>query len=186
MLLSKEVKGLNVFYLDGKEINRIYLYNDKECLDFGLWFRPQGNNISNEINTILDLGKVYRQNKVDLSKKRSFYVRFEGNLWREEKKIYDLYIYTGDNTITYNNVQEIVYNEDDKEIGYIKTADILYNGNILMENAIINNTYRIVKKEKGIAIDKFINQLKNDGIEISDVKAEKIFNLYELIKKIRI
>ena len=97
MILSKEVKGLNMFYLDGKEISCIYIYTeDQKVYNLGRWFTTK-YGCNNSVNCKIDLGKVWKQNKLDLSKKRSFYVRSsEENKIFANDKTYDLYIYAGD------------------------------------------------------------------------------------------
>ena len=181
MLLSKEVKGLNCLYLDGKEINNIYLYEDENHIyNMGRWFTSKYE--TNNHMQPLELGKVWRSNKLDLTKKRSFYIKNTEDSYNSDV-VYDLYIYVFDSVLTYDNIHTIDYWNNTKEDSTIDVLNLYYNGNLIYKDAIIKGSFKRTFKPFGKKIEDLENQLKKDKINISSYDLEKLLSLYDIKRK---
>lgn len=167
------ILGFNPFIFGGdKAVDDIIFFNDKkEKISVGRgWFG------SNNMLDDLIIPDIKRKNKENLDKKESFFMTSHTG-WRDEKRVI-LFLYEDGKDIKLINVSR---RQDEMNMSiyhYIK-----YEYKIFDKTVSFELVERIVPTDFGIKVLNMAEELKKEGIKISEYDLKRIMEKYDLVKK---
>lgn len=166
----------NPFFIDGREVHSIILYNDK-----GIVFKTRsgwfGNN--NNFRGGLEIPEAISKRKIDLSLKKCFYVPVPPEDWKPRGKYVDLYLYIDGENIKFISENRHAENMTDCEIWHYVNLDFEIFGHVIQD-------YYIEKFEKtdfGQKVESTAEELKKAGIKIDSWDLKELLRKYDLVKK---
>lgn len=167
------VRGLNPFIFGGdKVVDNIIFFNDKkEKIIVGRgWFGS--NNMLGE----LIIPDIKRKNKENLDKKESFFMTSHTG-WRDEKRI-NLFLYEDGKDIKLVNVYRRKEVMDMSIYHFVK-----YEYKIFDKTVSFELVERIEQTDFGKQVTGMQEELKKEGIKISEYDLKRIMEKYDLVRK---